>query len=124
MKTTWGKIIAGHTFNLIHKISRRGQKQKRLLSADLFVQNVSILHIVTDEESRTHYQGFDADPVQRKHERVELLDSQRPTETEKDRLDVGKITLSCQICHVYTGCAGMFFQRCYILRYDKYRKNA
>lgn len=53
---------------------------KDVSSADLFVQNVSVLHIVTDEVSWTHYLGLDADPVQGKHERVELLDrAEQPT---------------------------------------------
>ena len=55
--------------------------------ADLVVQNGSILHIVIDEVSWSHYPALDADPVQRKHERVELLDrerdSQRPTDVSK-----------------------------------------
>lgn len=46
---------------------------KGTLSADLFVQNVSVLHIVTDEMSRAHYLSLDVDPVKRKHEGVELL---------------------------------------------------
>lgn len=49
--------------------------------ADLFVKNGSILHIVIDEVSWPHYLALDADPVQRKHERVELLDRERQPET-------------------------------------------
>lgn len=50
---------------------------KVLLSADLFIQNWSILHIVIDEVGWTHYLGLDADPIQRKHEGVQFLHSKR-----------------------------------------------
>lgn len=43
------------------------------MPADLFIQNVSILHIVTDKMSWAHDLSLDVDPVQRKHEGVELL---------------------------------------------------
>lgn len=42
--------------------------------ADLFIKNVSILHIITDKVGWTHDLGFDADPVQWEHEGVKLLD--------------------------------------------------
>lgn len=40
---------------------------------NLFIKNGPILHIVINEECWTQYLGLDADPVQWKHERVELL---------------------------------------------------
>lgn len=40
---------------------------------NLFIKNGSILHVVIDEECWTHYLGLDADPVQWKHEWVQLL---------------------------------------------------
>lgn len=62
---------------------------KVLLSADLFVQNWSVLHIVIDEVGWTHYLGLDADPIQRKHEGVELLDRrEQGTMKQKDRVTI------------------------------------
>lgn len=57
------------------------------LCPDLLVQNGSILHIVIDEMSWTHYLGLDDHPVEREHEGVELLDrdDQKPKEKKKQR---------------------------------------
>lgn len=55
------------------------------LYADLLVKNVSILHIITDKVGWPHDSGFDADPVQRKHEWVKLLHRKGgPAERERN----------------------------------------